>query len=157
MQSAVSTDVAPVLLGVKGWDWPTWDAGFYPADMPPEWRLTYFNTQFPCVFLPETHWRGVAAEDILQWREDTHAHFLFLLEGHAGTAPPQALHDRALCLPARDECIVWFDARSDLRTLTTHLRQPSAQARFLISEDGDLVQLERVRMLLQLLGAAAPD
>ena len=138
-----------------GWEWPAWERGFYPEDMPPEWRLTYYNTQFSCVFLPADRWQGAMPWEIVQWAEDTHERFLFLLEGAEGMAAPEALRGRALCLPAQDGRITWFDGQSDLKPLAEGLRQPAVGPRFLISRDGDLAQLERVRTLLELLGVTA--
>lgn len=151
----MNPESAPLLLGAKGWEWPAWDGGFYPEDMPPEWRLTYYNTQFSCVFLPSERWRGAEMEEIAQWARDTHDRFLFLLEGEAGGAVPGALLGRALCLPAEDGRLIWFDGRSDLKALAEELRRPASGPRFLISGDGDLAQLERVRTLLELLGVLA--
>lgn len=141
-----------VLLGAQGWDWPAWDQDFYPADMPPEWRLTFYNTQFPCVYLPAAQWRGLTDEALGQWAEDTHDQFLFLLEGEPGSAVPTPLRDKALCIPAKDGRIIWFDGQSDLKSLATLLKHRDGGPRILLSRDGDLSQLERVRTLLGLLG-----
>lgn len=144
-----------VLLGALGWEWPEWALGFYPEDMPPEWRLTYYNTQFNCVFLPADQWRPVATDELEQWAEDTHDRFLFLLEGEEGTAVPRPLQGKALCLSAQDGRITWFDAGSDIRQLAEGLKQGEGGPRFVLSRDGDLSQLERVRTLLDLLGLMA--
>ena len=143
------------MLGVRGWEWPEWEQGFYPEDMPPEWRLTYYNTQFHCVFMPSDQWRGQTDEVLAQWAEDTHDQFLFLLEGEGGEAVPQPLRGKALCISAQDERIAWFDGQSDIKLLAEGLRQERAGPRFLLSRDGDLPQLERVRTLLGLLGMIA--
>ncbi|MEW5770445.1 MAG: hypothetical protein AB1831_08795 [Pseudomonadota bacterium] len=145
----------PVLLGVLGWSWPSWERGFYPEDMPPEWRLTFYNTQFECVFLPAQQWRVASADALAQWAEDTHEGFLFLLEGGEGEAVPVALAGRAFCLAADAPCVVWFDAASDLKALGARIRSAGDAPLYLLSRDGDLGQLERVRTLLGLLGAGA--
>lgn len=141
-----------VLLGVSGWEWPDWNSGFYPSDMPPEWRLAYYNTQFPCVFVPETQWRGVSAETLGQWDEDTHPRFLFLLECSARDSVPEALREKARCISAHDTCITWFDRHTDIKALAEALRHEACSVCYVLSRDGDLVQLERVRTLLSLLG-----
>lgn len=151
----MNREPAGVSLGALGWEWSTWESGFYPEDMPPEWRLTYYNTQYSCVFLPASRWQGGSPEEIAQWAEDTHDRFLFLLEGEDGAAVPEMLRGRALCLPAQDDRITWFDSHSDLRSLAEDLKVPAPGPRYLISRDGDLAQLDRVRTLLELLGMPA--
>ncbi len=144
-----------VLLGTRGWDWPAWGRDFYPADMPQEWRLTFYNTQFQCVFVPADRWRGATEKELKQWAEDTHDQFLFLLEAEQGAAVPEALQDRALCISALDARITWFDGHSDLKSLAKELKDRRAGPLILLSRDGDLSQLERVRTLLGLLGLIA--
>lgn len=144
-----------VLLGAKGWLWPEWEQGFYPEDMPPEWRLAFYNTQFDCVFLSADQWRRISGELLNQWHEDTRDAFLFLLEGGPGTNAPGPLQGRALCLDAQDGRITWFDGQTDIRQLAEDLRQVREGPCFLLSRDGDLSQLERVRTLLGLLGLMA--
>lgn len=144
-----------VLLGVKGWLWHEWERGFYPEDMPPEWRLAFYNTQFDCVFLSADQWRSISVDLLNQWQEDTRDAFLFLLEGEPGTNVPRPLQDRALCLDAQDERITWFDGQTDIRQLAEGLKQMREGPCFLLSRDGDLSQLERVRTLLGLLGLMA--
>jgi hypothetical protein len=141
-----------VLLGVAGWEWPHWDGSFYPSDMPPEWRLAYYNTQFPCVFVPKTQWLGESAETLGQWHEDTHSGFLFLLECSPGATVPKALGEKARCVSAHDGGITWFDRHTDIKALAAALVQETCGVRYVLSRDGDLAQLERVRTLLVLLG-----
>jgi hypothetical protein len=144
-----------VLLGVRGWSWSEWEGAFYPEDMPPEWRLTFYNTQFDCVFLPSAQWQGAASEQFELWQEDTHDQFLFLLEGEGSMPVPTPLRSKAICIPAQDSRIVWFDRHTDLRRLAETLKQGRDAPAFLLSRDGDLAQLQRVRTLLELLGPLA--
>jgi hypothetical protein len=139
-----------VLLGVSGWEWPDWEDGFYPADMPPEWRLAYYNTQFSCVFVPAAQWRRATDETLRQWEEDTHGQFLFLLEEVPGAAVPAPLEEKGRCLSAEDARISWIDRHSDIKALAEVLKR--GNVRYVLSRDGDLSQLERVRTLLGLLG-----
>ena len=37
--------------GSAGWEHPQWEGSFYPDGMPPEWRLAFYNTAFPYVYL----------------------------------------------------------------------------------------------------------
>lgn len=144
-----------VLLGVLGWERPEWERGFYPEDMPADWRLTFYNTQFDCVFVPAAQWREATGEVMGQWAEDTHDRFLFLLEAEDGMSVPAPLQGKALCLSALDGRIDWFDGKSDLKQLAERIRQHKDGPLFLLSRDADLPQLERVRTLLGLLGMGA--
>lgn len=144
-----------VFLGALGWEWPEWAQRFYPEDMPEDWRLTFYNTQFNCVFLPASQWRGVSEGTLEQWAEDTHEQFLFLLEGGEGEAIPRPLQARALCISSQDGRISWFDGETDLKRLAESLGQRGNGPRFLISRDGNLSQVEKVRTLLGLMGMIA--
>lgn len=139
-------------LGAEAWDRPEWEGAFYPPGMPGEWRLTYYNTQFDCVFLGRAAWTAARPEQLRQWSTDTHDQFLFLLEGDEETAPPAELAGKALVLTRAAPQLQWFDRDTDLRALAASLRSAGAGRRYLISRDGDLAQLERVRTLLELMG-----
>lgn len=51
-------------VGVKNWDRKAWVGNFYPQDMPEEWRLDYYSSQFGCVLLGEETWSCWQNEDI---------------------------------------------------------------------------------------------
>ena len=53
-----------LLLGTVGWERPDWLSGYYPADLPPEWRLAYYANDCSCVLLPPAAWCGVACDDL---------------------------------------------------------------------------------------------
>lgn len=151
--TTVNSDSA-VTLGTLHWEHASWRDSFYPGDMPDEWRLTYYNTQFGCVFLEQACWTGVADDVLARWHDDTHDHFVFLLEGDAMTSPPAALGDKALVLPREDARLMWFDRATDLKQLRDWLARVDARGgrRYLLSRDADLGQMERVSTLLELLG-----
>lgn len=144
-----------VRLGARGWRHAAWHEQFYPAGMPDDWRLTFYNTQYGCVFLDEASWRDVDHSTLERWWQASHDHFVFLLEGAHTTPAPAALGARVLVLPRDDARILWFDRATDLKRikswLTTRGDAPPG-GRFLLSEDAHLGQLERVATLLELLG-----
>lgn len=148
-----------VLLGAWDWERPAWDGGFYPGDMPADWHLTFYNTQYGCVWLPQARWSLISAEQARQWRDDTHAEFRFLLEklpildDRAG-AVLAALGDRvAKCCPPDDDELIWFEAGVDLKLLTEEIREKARHSNvYLLSRDGHLATLEQVETLLGLLG-----
>jgi len=144
-----------VLLGVQGWDWPAWTHAFFPEGMPEEWRLTYFNTQFECVLLSASQWQALPAHEYARWAGDTHDKFMFLLQSEHDEPVPQALRGRARCIAEGDARLVSFDKGTDLKNLAETLMQFQDEPVYLVSRDGDLSQLERVRTLLELLGRSA--
>ncbi len=141
------------LLGTAGWDQPEWAASFYPSDMPVEWRLSFFNTQFECVYLEERVWRQASAAEREVWAADTHEHFVFLFENARRDELPAVLADRGVGLRREDARLLWFDRDTDLKRLAGQVATGEGDlSRYLISADADLGQIERVRTLLQLMG-----
>lgn len=121
--------------------------------MPEVWRLTYYNTQFDCVFLAAPVWRQANAAAYEAWAADTHEHFLFLLEGACPEELPEELAGRARGIARDDPRLLWFDRQTSLKTLAAQLAPPDREApQYLISQDGDMGQIERVRTLLELMG-----
>ncbi len=144
-------DITRVRLGACGWLHPAWREAFYPADMPEEWQLTFFNTQFNCVYLEASFWQAAAPEELLRWYADTHDQFLFLLEW--AVAAPVELADKALLIRPGDPSVLWFFHDSSLKELASVLKAGVVgRPRYLISRDGDLTQIERVATLLEVLG-----
>jgi hypothetical protein len=142
-----------VKVGALDWRFPAWKTTFYPADMPDEWQLTYFNTQFNCVFLPREIWRNAVSAERAQWCADTHELFLFLLETDADDVAPAELRDKALALTQSDRRIQWFDRNTSLKVLAAVLSGAQGEIpQYLISRDGDLEQMERVSTLLEVMG-----
>lgn len=148
-------------LGAIGWEHETWAGSFYPEDMPPEWRLSYYNTQFECVLLPYRDWSTATDEELTTWREDTLERFRFLLEHPPGAlsdadrARIGALSPKAVLLgPEENRHLLWFDASSDLRELTSRLQAKAQQGPglYLVSLDADQAKLAEVRTLLDVLG-----
>jgi len=84
----------------RGWEEPSWLRSFYPADLPPEWRLAYFANELPAVLVPAEVW--LAADDALGGlAADVPPGFRFYLE-----LPPSGWAARpwapvAACLGAR--------------------------------------------------------
>ncbi len=147
----IRTMTYPTLLGAAGWDRPEWAVAFYPGEMPEEWRLTYYSTQFHCVFLPADTWLKTTADDFAAWAADTHEQFVFLLEGASPGDLPPRLAGRAIGLARDDPRLLWFDRDTSLKSLAGQITGHT-EVTYLLSSDGDLGQIERVRTLLELLG-----
>jgi hypothetical protein len=143
-----------VRLGAQGWTFPAWSESFYPAGMPEEWQLTFFNTQFNCVFLERGKWQQPSSEQMAQWHADTHAQFRFLLESDDAGEMPAELAEKAVPMRRSDAGIVWFDRATSLKGLAGRLATGAGAPLYVISQDGDLEQLERVATLLEVMGLA---
>ena len=70
-----------------GWDLPGWFGDFYPEDLPPEWRLSYFANEFPAVLIPLRLWAGADVSLMHRWADDVHQRFRFYLELPARADP----------------------------------------------------------------------
>jgi len=149
-----SNDCAGVRLGATGWSCPEWGEAFYPHDMPEEWRLTFFNTQYHCTFLGQAIWRQAGRDQWRQWNADTHAEFRFLLEGESQQSCPEELADKAVMLRPDDASILWFTRDTSLKEIAECLSGGGAKPCYVISRDGDLSQMERVATLLEVMGLA---
>lgn len=148
-------------LGAIGWEHGAWTGSFYPEEMPQEWRLSFYNTQFECVLLPYHDWSARALDELNSWREDTLERFRFLLERPPGALSDgdrtrvAALADKAVLLgPEENARLLWFDAGSDLRELAARLQATAADghALYLVSRDADQARLAEARHLLDALG-----
>jgi len=151
-------------LGSAGWDHPEWGGAFYPAGLPPEWRLTFYNVAFPCVYLAYDEWSGRDLRDLAGWVEDTLDHFRFVL----GTSPAGlTAADRArlevlapriglvLGIDDRsDERVVSLEGSPDLKKLAHRLQELGARPGpvYLISRDHNLDAMSRVNTLLEIMG-----
>ena len=146
-------DRISVKLGAMGWRFPSWIVSFYPVDMPEEWQLTFFNTQFNCVYLSRDIWQFADSAERTQWCADTHEQFCFLLEADAAETVPAELQDKALLVSRFDRGILWFDQETSLKVLAAALSGSQGEIpQYLISQDGDLEQIERVSTLLEIMG-----
>jgi hypothetical protein len=80
-----------------GWDHAAWRGGFYPEDLPPEWRLSYFANAFPGVLIPWEDWYRLDKPSLNAWRDDVAGGFRFYLE-LAQSVDMQTRVDAADCL-----------------------------------------------------------
>lgn len=71
----------------RDWDRPDWCGTLYPADLPEDWRLTYFANAFEAVLVPAAVWHGAAPSRLTGWAEDVPQRFRFYLELGPGDDP----------------------------------------------------------------------
>ena len=70
----------PILIGTYGWNYSQWCGSFYDADLPEDWRLSWYANHFRSVIIPVGLTDSISTDQIDQWREDTDADFRFILE-----------------------------------------------------------------------------
>ena len=152
----MSSESCAVFLGTVGWLHPSWQGSFYPDDLPQDWLLAYYNTQFRSVFLPHAYWTSATDAQLAQWVQDSQPGFRFVLEsgpsraaaGHAA----DILGERLGMITHRDDPrLLWFDAGTELKALSREIERRDKPL-FLFSLDADLAGLQRVATLLELMG-----
>jgi len=92
-----SATVPAVAIVPAGW-WALADAsGFYPDDLPRDWRLGYFANEHAGVYLPFAVWGNMPATALAGWRDDVHGRFGLFMETPsptgAASARLRAAHD----------------------------------------------------------------
>ena len=144
-----------VLVGAMNWDLPGWRGSFYPEDLPDDWLLSYYNTQFQAVYLPAAVWQAASDAVWAQWLQDTQDGFCFVLEPGGAAAVPPVSPRILLATPAWTAAHVWWlDEAPDLRVLAQRITQQATTGEplFVFSRSGDLALLERVNSLKQVMG-----
>ncbi len=66
-----------LLVGCRGWNHDQWTPGFYPAELPDDWRFCFYSNEIRSVLIP---FGDIFNADLLQWREDCDAAFRFVFE-----------------------------------------------------------------------------
>jgi hypothetical protein len=69
-----------IRIGATGWRHEAWEGTFYPDDLPPEWRLTYYSNEFDSVLVPADYLTGADPETLHTWVEETNESFTFFVE-----------------------------------------------------------------------------
>lgn len=87
------------LLGTVGWERPDWLAGYYPADLPADWRLAYYANDCGCVLLPASAWCSGDPGRLERAVGEAPADLRIFLQ--AATPMPRDLSERAEILAAQ--------------------------------------------------------
>lgn len=69
----------PILIGTRGWEDPAWNGSFYPEELPPDWRFTYYSNQLRAVLVPAERWADTTEAEVRDWTEDSDRAFRFVL------------------------------------------------------------------------------
>jgi uncharacterized protein YecE (DUF72 family) len=145
-----------VYSGAVGWEHSSWLGDFYPEDLPDEWQLSFYNTQFRCVYLPYELWSNASGEDIDRWLNETQEGFRFVLQvlGEKGEiSEPNARRFGVRGILDDQADVLWLEGKLNLRDLAQRIQTAlnSGIPVHLISRDGDLAQLKQVSELMALL------
>lgn len=145
---------ALVRLGAENWKHAAWRGSFYPNDLPDEWLLSYYNTQFKAVFLPSATARLVTPQDWLSWLNDTLEDFVFIVEKSPDLQVPMSGRVQVASPAWLTEHVWWLDDDPDLRALAKRIAEHAATgvALFVISRRGDLEALRKVETLREVMG-----
>ena len=73
-------------IGSLGWDYDHWAGGFYPEDMPEEWRLDYYANTFRVVLVEQACWSKWSEDDIEEVIDAVEGEFGFYFEVKDKTA-----------------------------------------------------------------------
>lgn len=157
-------------VGSVGWDHDDWQGVFYPEDLPREWRLTFYNNAYSCVYLPYIDWSGREDAELSSWANDVMDRFRFVLEANPRGMSAEDLRKLAMVsshlgvladasgtvvpLGEREGRILWLEANPDLKKLAqvllSHAKEPGEI--FLISRDHDVDKMNRASTLLEVMG-----
>jgi hypothetical protein len=66
-------------VAAYGWQGEQWD-GFYPEDIPAEWRLDFYANEFFALVVPYNAWSNEADEALLAWQDQVSDDFRFYWE-----------------------------------------------------------------------------
>lgn len=72
--------VPSVEVGAVGWEHPEWLEGFYPPDLPQDWRLAYYGNEYRCVLVPAAVLDRAGVDLVARWCEEVPEGFRFYLE-----------------------------------------------------------------------------
>lgn len=144
-----------VLVGAEHWIHPAWSGAYYPTDLPADWLLSYYNTQFQAVYLSAEAWQGADEQTWDIWLSDTQADFHFVLEAASGAIfKPESSRVHVATPEWMAAHVWWLDDAPDLRALAQRINQQAALGEpvFVFSRSGNLDLLEQVGALKQVLG-----
>lgn len=69
-----------LLIGCRGWDHDGWVPGFYPSELPDDWRFCFYSNQHRSVLVTEHELADVDVEQVSGWRDDCDEGFRFVFD-----------------------------------------------------------------------------
>jgi uncharacterized protein YecE (DUF72 family) len=76
-----SREPGHVYIGTSGYTYKSWNAAFYPPDLPKSQQLEYYATQFPTVEINTTFYRLPTDNMVRGWAKRVPADFRYALKG----------------------------------------------------------------------------
>lgn len=77
-----------VMIGARGWSDVSPDDDFYPEELPPEWRFSFYSNNLRSVLVPRERWPATSRTDVSEWLDDCDPAFRFVLELPAALSYP---------------------------------------------------------------------
>jgi uncharacterized protein YecE (DUF72 family) len=91
----MSVPGAPIYTGTSGWAYRHWHGPFYPSDLRPQDRLTYYATHFRSVEVDATFYHLPARRSCAAWAQAVPPDFVFAVK-----ASRYVTHMKKLAVPA---------------------------------------------------------
>jgi uncharacterized protein YecE (DUF72 family) len=66
-------------IAAYGWQSESWQ-GFYPADLPDDWRLDFYSNEFRSIVVPAEIWQGITPDMVSDWHDAVHNQFRFYFD-----------------------------------------------------------------------------
>ncbi|MFZ5467121.1 MAG: hypothetical protein ACOZAI_07635 [Pseudomonadota bacterium] len=85
-----------IALGCFDWRHAAWQGGFYPDDLPAEWRLTFYANEFDALGLEAAAWLEPSLDELGGWVADTREGFRIYPELPARAVPDLEARLKAL-------------------------------------------------------------
>jgi len=89
-----------IMVGARGWDHAAWSGGFYPVELPDDWRFCYYSNNLRSALVPQSVSERALRADVDQWITDSDPEFRFVFEVPAPLTAPLADDARAAALGA---------------------------------------------------------
>jgi len=127
------TALAELVVTTRGWDHPGWQEGFYPEDMPEDWRLAYFANSFPLVLLSASELPGLNKDTVEEWVDELEDDFAFYLEADVSSDVIHAFGDRL-------GGVLGASATENVRTFSEYgdiSLQNASGSKIFVSNDGE--------------------
>ncbi len=91
------------MIGCRGWNHDQWVPGFYPEDLPDDWRFCFYSNEIRGVLVP---FDEVFESDPRRWREDSDDDFRFVFECRIGGSGQGPVADGLRALMRRIQPVV---------------------------------------------------
>lgn len=69
-----------LIVGTRGWEYPAGGPGFYPPELPEDWRFSYYSNLLRGVLFPQSVWPAATRATVDQWLDDSYPESRYVLE-----------------------------------------------------------------------------